>query len=291
MASSMTGFGSGRVDLEGRRIVIEIRSVNHRYLDVRWHVFGEIAVDRARLQKRLDGVIHRGHVDVRIVVETDGGASEQVEVDEHVVDTLLRSGSELAQRNGLQPLTSIAELLAVPGVIRRKAITIAPEDEADLNRAFDDALDELVRMRRSEGDATVRELRIRTSQVGDLVSRIESKCRPSVEARFERMKDRLQALLAANEVDESRLMQEAAILADRGDVTEELERLGSHLRQFEALLGSDEPVGRRLDFLLQEMNREVNTVGSKSSDVEVAHLVVELKSEIEKMREQGQNIE
>lgn len=287
----MTGFGSGRAELEGRRIEIEVRSVNHRYLDIRWHVFGELAVDRAKLQKRLERALNRGHVDVRIVVESDGGGTEKLEIDQHAVGSLLRSSEELASRFDLTPLSSVSELLAVPGVIRRRALVLEPEDEADLHAAFDAAVDEVVRMRRNEGEATARELRQRVAHVADLARRIEAKCRPGVEWRFERMKERLRSLLEGHELDEARVLQEAAILADRADITEELERLGSHLSQFEALLGESEPVGRRLDFLLQEMNREINTVGSKSSDVEVAHLVVELKSEVEKMREQGQNIE
>ena len=287
----MTGFGSGRAELEGRRITIEVRSVNHRYLDLRWHVFGEVTFDRPKLQKRLERAVTRGHVDVRIVVEGDGGAVEEVEIDDHVVSRLLTSGRALAQTFGLEPMSSLAELLAVPGVIRRRALQLEAEDESALLRAFDDAVDELVRMRRSEGASTVHELRQHNDRVNDLVREIAERCRPGVEARFDRMKQRLRSLLEGVELDESRLLHEAAILADRADVTEELERLSSHVQQFGELLDRDEPVGRRIDFLLQEMNREANTVGSKSADVEIAHLVVELKSEIEKMREQGQNIE
>lgn len=291
MPASMTGFGSGQAELEGRRIEVEIRTVNHRYLDVRWHVFGEIAVDRPALERRLTEVLHRGRVDIRVVLETDGGGSEWVDIDENVVGTLLGSGRELGQRHGLEPITRVSQLLSLPGVVRRRAVAMGPEHRLRLWEAFEDALGELLEMRVREGERTVAHMLEHVARVEEDVRQVEARCQPGVDERLERMKRRLHALLEGYAVDEARLLQEAAILADRVDVTEELERLESHLGQMKKLLRDDKPVGRRIDFLLQEMNREANTIGSKSAEVDIAHRVVDLKAELEKMREQGQNIE
>lgn len=291
MPASMTGFGSGQAEFEARRLAVEIRSVNHRYLDVRWHVFGELAFDRGGLERRLSERLHRGRVDVRVVLETSGGATEQVEIDERVVEDLFSSGNALGARLGLDPITRVDQLLQIPGVVRRRAVDLEEVHQVHLTNAFDDALEEIVEMRQSEGRAIAGQLRGHADAVARQIDEIQLRCLPGVEGRLEKMKARLRSLLDGHSVEEARLLQEAAILADRLDVTEELERLSSHLEQLRGLLDRDEPVGRRLDFLLQEMNREVNTIGSKSMEVEIAHLVIELKAELEKMREQSQNIE
>lgn len=292
MPASMTGFGSGRAELEGRRVLVEIRSVNHRYLDIRWHVFGDIdIVERSMLESRLRERVHRGHLDIRVVVETDGGGMEHVEVDESAAEELVRSSHVLAGRLGLRPIESVPELLTIPGVVRRRSISLGVEHRERLVAAFDGAVSELTSMRDREGAATGDEIDRHLQRVDELVASIRELCEPGVNERLERMKRRLLTLLEGHTLDEARLLQEAAVLADRVDITEELERLKSHLEQMRKLLSSAEPVGRRIDFLLQEMNREANTIGSKSNEVDVAHLVVELKAEVEKMREQSQNIE
>jgi len=291
MPSSMTGFGTGRAEVDGCRLVVEVRSVNHRYLDIRWHVFGDVEIDRADLESRLRRSLHRGHVDIRVQLDVGEGARERLEIDELAVAELLRNATSISERHGLEPPSRLRDLLAVPGVVRRRVASVDRSHGEQLAGAFEDALRELESMRQREGATTTVELQRHLQSVERIAGDIDARCRPGVADRMERMKRRLQQLLEGHSVDEHRLLQEAAVLADREDITEELERLSSHLAQMRILLGSTEPVGRRIDFLLQEMNREANTIGSKSSDVDVAHLVVELKAEIEKLREQSQNIE
>ena len=293
MIKSMTGYGKGEAVSEQGRFTVEIRSVNHRY--------GEISIRMSRgfmaleneIKKMLAGVLKRGKIDVYIQWDETGGAVNLPQADTALAQGyagLFRSlSADLGLANGDVPLSLI---LAQKGVLKDTGTTI---DETEylpqLVSAVQAAVAAIDAMRTREGDALSLDLSARRRQVAEWIEQISSRAPQVVSEYRQKLKVRLDQLLDGTEMDAARLAQEVALMADRCDVTEELVRLASHFVQFDEALLLAEPVGRKLDFLMQEMNREVNTIGSKSSDAEVTGLVIRIKAEMEKMREQVQNIE
>ena len=292
----MTGFGRGVVSVEGIAFEIEIRSVNHRHLDARvrlprWLTSLETDV-RARIGERFC----RGKVDLSIMFPEGGGPKPRLEIDREAAREYLRAAATLNRTEQLPGSLDAAALMGLPGVSR----FVEPElPEDDLRRAFlaalNDAVDQAAEMRAVEGRAIERDLLQRFETVSGLADAIEARREEVQEATRERLRRRaMQLEQETGLLDRARLHQEVVIAADRLDVTEELVRLRSHVAQFREIVASAEPgqpVGRRLDFLLQELGREANTIGSKASDAAVAHQVVELKTELERVREQVQNVE
>ncbi len=284
----MTGFGAARSESHVASLSVEVRTVNHRHLDVRWHVPAEHAALCAELEPELKGRFLRGRVDVRLSV--DPGTHEHA----HVVDierarTTVQQLRRTAQELGLRDDLSSSCLLQIPGVLRR-GVDWDPEAlMSPLREALLRAADEAVDMRVREGAATARDLSGHLSSMKTQVDDLATRLQDEAGRRAGRLKRRLAELLGDHAVDPTRLAQEVAVLADRSDVTEEIERFGSHIRQFKVILGETGPVGRKLDFLAQEMFREVNTIGSKAPDASFE--VVHLKSDLEKVREQVQNLE
>ncbi len=293
MIKSMTGYGKGEAVSEQGRFTVEIRSVNHRY--------GEISIRMPRgfmaleneIKKMLAGVLKRGKIDVYIQWDESGGAVNLPQADTALAQGyagLFRSlSADLGLANGDVPLSLI---LAQKGVLKDTGTTI---DETEylpqLVSAVQAAVAAIDAMRTREGEALSLDLSARRRQVAQWIEQISSRAPQVVSEYRQKLKVRLDQLLDGTEMDAARLAQEVALMADRCDVTEELVRLASHFTQFDEALLLAEPVGRKLDFLMQEMNREVNTIGSKSSDAEVTGLVIRIKAEMEKMREQVQNIE
>lgn len=291
MPRSMTGFGAGRSEDGAHVYAVEIRTVNHRYCDVRCHLPAELTWLTSRLEARVRASIQRGRVEL-----TAAAAFAEDATVVPVVDLARARGyrlalEELAGALGIPPEFSLQQIAQAPGVIRAEA----RGDEAAVERAvlaaLDEALGSVVAMRDREGGALTEVLRGHLAKVRELVDRVRADVPRANADRLRRLKERLEQLTADVKLDPSRLAQEAAVLADRADVTEEVERLGSHVDQFATILTQDEPVGRKLDFLVQEMNREANTIGSKAGDAPLAYLVVDLKTELERIREQVQNIE
>lgn len=287
----MTGFGVGEAPLGQGRVALEVRSLNHRYLDLRVRLPVELGDHGFWLEQRARERLTRGRYDIggRFSGAAVGAPELSLERARDAYAALCKIRDELAPGTEV-PVTVIA---AMADVITVPSSTDVDAVRAALDRALGSALDALDGMRASEGAALARELGDRLRTARRLCAEISERAVEAVAAYRHRLKARLERLLADASValDTGRLELELAILADRSDVTEELVRLESHFDQFEALLSASEPVGRRLDFLLQETAREVNTVGSKSQDGEVSHRVVELKAEIERMREQVQNVE
>jgi uncharacterized protein (TIGR00255 family) len=287
----MTGFGVGEAPLGEGRVALEVRSLNHRYLDLRVRLPVELGDHGFWLEQRARERLTRGRYDIggRFSGPAVGAPELSLERARDAYAALCKIRDELAPGTEV-PVTAIAAMADVITVPRATDVDAVRQA---LDRALGAALDALDGMRASEGAALGRELGERLQTARRLCAEISERAGEAVAAYRHRLKARLERLLADASValDTGRLELELAILADRSDVTEELVRLGSHFDQFEALLGASEPVGRRLDFLLQETAREVNTVGSKSQDGDVSHRVVELKAEIERMREQVQNVE
>jgi uncharacterized protein (TIGR00255 family) len=288
---SMTGFGLGEAPLGEGRIALEVRSLNHRYLDLRVRLPPELGDHCFWLEQRARERLTRGRYDIgaRVSGAALGAPVLSMERARSTFRALQRLRDELAPDSELPigAIAAMADVLTVP------AETDAELVRAALDQALGVALASLDQMRASEGSALGRELGERLAAARLLTAEISQRADGSVAAYRSRLRARLERLLLDTTVklDAGRLEMELAILADRSDVTEELVRLESHFEQFEKLLVAREPIGRRLDFLLQETSREVNTLGSKSQDGEVSHRVVALKAELERMREQVQNVE
>lgn len=287
----MTGFGIGEAALGEGRVTMELRALNHRFLDVRVRVPNEIADHAFFLEQLLRERLARGRFDLG--VRLSGSALPAVRFSREraraVYDALLELRDDLAPQAEvpLSAVTALPELVTTPAEIDAESLRAA------LSVAFEAALARLFEMRSREGGALARELRGRVETCRRLVASVTARSGSLVEVYRTRLRDRVDRLVAGTGVviDTGRLEAEVALLVDRSDISEELSRLASHFEQFEGLLEVEGPIGRRLDFLLQEIAREGNTIGAKCQDAPIAHLIVELKAEVERIREQVQNVE
>ena len=289
---SMTGFGRGEASADGRTWVAEVRTVNHRFLDQRVvlpRLFGAL---EEPVKKLVAASLDRGRVDCTFSLQGMTTSQPQLVVNDSVARQYHRCLRQLIGDYGLRPEIGLADMLTLRDVITLEEPRPDMEAEWGLIRtALTAALRECDHMREEEGRAMQTELLDRLGKFEAIVARITDRLPELLALRQAELRQRVGRLLDDVDLDPVRLAQETAILADKSDVTEEVIRLGSHIAQFRAFLASDEPVGRRLDFLLQEFLREVNTLSSKIANADIAHLGVEMKNEIEKLREQVQNIE
>ena len=289
---SMTGFGRGEASADGRTWVAEVRTVNHRFLDQRVvlpRLFGAL---EEPVKKLVAASLDRGRVDCTFSLQGMTTSQPQLVVNDSVARQYHRCLRQLIGDYGLRPEIGLADMLTLRDVVTLEEPRPDMEAEWGLIRtALTSALRECDRMREEEGRAMQVDLLDRLGKFEAIVARITDRLPELLALRQAELRQRVGRLLDGVDLDPVRLAQETAILADKSDVTEEVIRLGSHIAQFRAFLASDEPVGRRLDFLLQEFLREVNTLSSKIANADIAHLGVEMKNEIEKLREQVQNIE
>ncbi len=291
MIRSMTGFGAGRASAGGEQLDVEVRSVNHKFCEVKARLPRELSVLEMDLQRTVKERLARGGVDVLVRRAGTAGALAP-RVDVALAEAYARAFAEVGARTGVSGGVTLAEIVGAEGVIRLEERAVDLEGaRAALGRGLAQALDALVAMRAREGEALGRDLTTRLGAVERLVAKVAELSPQSVEHHRARLEERIAELSRGIPLDPARLAQEVALFADRVDVAEEVTRLGSHVAHARALLASGEPAGRKLDFLVQEMHREANTIGSKSQSAEIAALVVTLKAEIERMREQVQNVE
>ncbi len=292
MIKSMTGYGRAVETVNGREFTIELRSVNNRYLDCsvrlpRILTFGEEAVKQA-----VKNVISRGKVDVFISVRSENGDEVQVNLNKAVLESYLKAMQEMVQEFQVADDISVSTVSRLPEVFSLEKPQVDEEQLlADMMGVLKKALAEYDAMRQNEGEALDRDLRSRGNTILELVAQVEKGNVQTVIDYRTRLENKLKEVLANTAIDESRILTEAAIFADKVAVDEETVRLRSHLQQMNDMLTAGGAVGRKLDFLLQEMNREANTIGSKCTDVNLARIVVDIKAELEKIREQTQNIE
>ena len=291
----MTGYGRAKKTLSNRDITVEVRSVNNRYLDCtvklpRAYIFAEDAI-KGRVQK----AISRGKVDVFVTIDSTGADEEVVVVNEGLARSYLEALRKLYEIDGgnyLQKQSYAADLARIPDVL---TVTKAEEDlesvGADICEVLDEALASYNQMRATEGKKLAEDIGGRLTTIETLTGKVEERSPETVREYREKLTARMQEVLQSTTIDESRILTEAAIYADKVAVDEETVRLRSHVSQLRDMLLSDEPMGRKMDFLIQEVNRESNTIGSKCNDVTIARDVVALKAEVEKIREQVQNIE
>jgi uncharacterized protein (TIGR00255 family) len=287
---SMTGFGCGEAELDGHKLTCELRALNHRFLDVRVRLPEDLAAQGFFVEQLARERLSRGRFDIGVRLEDSNVGSRFSSARARAVYQSL-----LALRDELAPGTEVpvAALASLPQLLVDSPQRSPQGLEEALQRAFDVAVEHLDEMRTREGGALARELAERLNALRQLTQEAKKLSHGAAERQLARLRERVQRLLvdSAASPDAGRLETELALMADRSDVTEELVRLASHFDQFEALLADTAPVGRRLEFLLQEMSREANTLGSKSQDVKLSHLVVDIKSQLEKIREQVQNVE
>ena len=292
MIRSMTGFGRAQASVEGYNITVEIKSVNNRYFDFYAKMPRTFSFLEERVKSLLSTEISRGKVECSLQIETTADESVIVSVNEPLAVGYVKAIEELAEKFDVKNDLTALSLARFSDIL---SITKAPVDEEDLwnkvQGVVKDALAEFIKMREIEGGKLKEDVLSRADKIIDNVSYIEERSPETVKAYSEKLLERMKTVLGDTQVDEGRILTEAAIYADKIAVAEETVRLRSHIDQLHSMLDSDEAVGRKLDFLVQEINREANTIGSKAQDVDIARRVIDIKAEVEKIREQIQNIE
>ena len=287
---SMTGYGRAMRELDGRQLTIELKSVNHRFLDLSFRMPRNLMFLEDDARKLIGARLSRGHVDVFMTYRNMRSDARKVQVDRALFDAYASALSSLTD-SGVEDDRSLMSIARLPDVL---VVTEAEEDQDALREllkeTLDAALSQLVEMRRREGAEMKKDLAFRTHRIEEMTNAVEARYPETVEEYTRRLRASIEELIGRN-VDETRLLTEVAVMADRSAIAEETVRLHAHIAQLRECLEKAEPVGRRIDFLVQELNREVNTISSKSQDVPITQLVVSMKAEIEKLREQLQNIE
>jgi uncharacterized protein (TIGR00255 family) len=288
----MTGFGSATLERDGRTVTVELKSVNHRYLDPNIRMPRYIGFAEDTIRKALTKCIARGHVDVSVNYRNTRKDAREIVIDTGLLSAYLTAAREAGKESGLEDDITLTNALKVPDIM---SVIEAPEDQGEVcvlvEQAVLKAAESLAAMRKAEGERLYSDLIARVQTIANIRSGIAQRAPFVVSEYKEKLDARVAALAGGVEVDKARLATEVALFADRANIDEELVRLASHVEQFKQLMDSSEPAGRKLDFIVQEMNREFNTMGSKANDVEIVNLVLEGKGEVEKIREQIQNIE
>ena len=292
MVSSMTGYGRAEETIRGHHVTVEIKSVNHRYFEFGCRTPRGYAFLDDKIKTYLQSRLSRGKVDVYVSVETLEDAPVEVLVNHSLAEGYVKALQEISERYALRNDLTAMELSRYPDLF---SVHKTPENEEEIWSAVSQVLaaatDRFLEMRRQEGERMKADVLGRAAKIMELVAEIEQRSPESVSEYEKKLRQKIQEMLGDTQVDEQRLLTETAIFADKVAVAEETVRLRSHFEQMKAMLSSDEAVGRKLDFLVQEMNREANTIGSKCCDASIAYKVVDIKAEIEKIREQIQNIE
>ncbi len=292
MIKSMTGYGRGQQIVDGREITVEIKSVNHRYFEFSARVPRAYGYLEEKLKSFVQNKVSRGKVDVGVTIFNIEGKDAQIEVNQSIAVGYIDALRKANETIGLTDDLALSQLIRLPDIFN---VVKTTEDEEVIwnlvKTVAEEALDNFVSMRETEGQKMNDDINSRLSYISELVEKVEKRSPLVTEAYRERLYNKISEILNDKKIDEQRILTEAAIFSEKTAVDEETVRLKSHIQQFTSLLNSTEAVGRKLDFLIQEFNRESNTIGSKAQDVEITRIVVELKSEIEKIREQIQNIE
>lgn len=292
MIKSMTGYGRYEEVLSGKKISAEVKSVNHRFSDYTIKVPRHMLFLEDKVRKKAAEYITRGKVDIFISVESYDGESREVILNEALAESYIKAAEKLRDTFGLEDDITTMSVCRFADIFRTER---AEEDEdklwADVESVLTHALEDFLRMRIREGERICADLRARVDYMRTLAEKVDKYAPGVVENYRARLYEKIKEVLGDREIDDARVLTEVALFADKVAVNEETVRLASHFQEYYEILDSDLPAGRRLDFLIQEINREVNTIGSKANDIEISKIVVELKAEIEKMREQIQNIE
>ncbi|MGB9808563.1 MAG: YicC/YloC family endoribonuclease [Caldanaerobacter sp.] len=290
MIKSMTGYGRSEIQDKGYKVSVEVRSLNHRFLDINLRINKLLSGLEERVREFVGEKIKRGRVDLSINFDVYDKTLNFIKIDYPLLEEYLKAFSEVKSKFSLEGSITVHDLINLPEVIKLENEEVNLEEVWEvLERALEDALKKLVNMRISEGKKLYVDVAKRLEKITRIVERVEDLSSTMVEDYQRRLEQRIKEL--GVEVEPMRIAMEVALIADRACITEEITRLKSHISQFESSLEEEEPVGKKLDFILQEMNREANTIASKAIDYRISKEVINLKDEIEKIREQIQNIE
>lgn len=292
MLKSMTGFGRAQKEIDGYVITVELKSVNHRYFEFSSRVPRQYGFLDEKLKSYINGKVSRGKIECYVTIEALNTDTADVVVNHTLATAYVNALKEIAETYELKDDFGSSTISRFPEVL---VVRKSDEDEEKLwgyvQEVCSEAIDKFVAMREVEGSKMKDDIYSRGQFILDCVSYIEERSPQTVKEYNDKLVERVHELLGDVSLDESRILQEVAIYADKVAVAEETVRLRSHIEQLNAFISSDEPVGRKMDFLVQEINRETNTIGSKANDVDIARKVVDIKAEVEKIREQIQNIE
>lgn len=292
MVYSMTGYGKGNLVLHGKDITVEVKSVNHRYFEYSSRMSRFFGFLDDKIKKEVQGMISRGKVEVSLMVRAVESSETKIEPDVMLAKSYYDALQTLSESLGLSNNADVISISRYEGVLTQ----VKNEEDSemlwnDVNQVLHLAMEEFLSMRKAEGEKLYDDVMMRLDTIEGIVNKIEEIAPGRTDAYREKLYNKLQIILKDKQIDDARILTEAAIFADKAAVDEETTRLHSHISQYRKILSANEPRGRKLDFLTQELNRETNTIGSKSNDLEMTNMVVEIKAEIEKIREQIQNIE
>ncbi len=288
----MTGYGRAQKVLSGRDILVEIRSVNHRYYEYSSRIPRAYSYIDEKLKALLKTSVSRGKVEVSVTINNIEAKESEISVNKTVAEGYINALRSVSDELGLKDDLVLSKLIKLPEIF---VVQKAPDNQeqiwADIAEVADEALSKFVEMRSTEGEKLKSDIIFKADYILNMVSQVEEISPQTVENYRNRLYQKLSEILENKDIDEQRILTEAAVFAEKIAVDEETVRLRSHISQLKDMFDSDEPIGRKLDFIVQEMNREVNTIGSKAQDLNITKIVVEMKAEIEKIREQIQNIE
>lgn len=288
---SMTGFGRASLESNGKNYIIEIKTVNNKYSDITVKSPKRLSFMEDKIRKQIANRITRGKVEVSVSFFDFSNKSKNVVLNKEIAKEYIKQLREIADENNLSENISVVEIAKLPDILNSIDSDNDEEIAGEALKCLNMALDSLIEMRKAEGENIKQDLLVRIERVQNLVDKIAENSKGIVEEYVSKLEKRVKEILKTDVIDENRIAQEAVIYADKTSIEEELTRLNSHIVQFKELVNSDGPVGKKLDFMIQEMNRETNTIGSKAGSGEITKAVIDLKVELEDIREQIQNIE
>ena len=291
MIKSMTGYGRSSLEIDKRSYTVEIRSVNHRFLDTSVKIPKKLNFLEEEIKKIISQKVNRGKVDVYITYEDNSSDSIKVKINEELAKEYINKLKEIAKKENISSEININEVVKYPDIITIESNQDEEIIKKELLPVVSEAVNNLVEMRQEEGRKLSEDLKERINVIEPKIKQISSLSTGLINQYVVKLKARIKQLLQEQEIDEYRIAQEVVIYADKCSIEEEVTRLYSHIAQFEKMLNDNIAVGKKLDFIVQEMNRETNTIGSKANNLEISNEVIEIKTEIENIREQVQNIE
>ena len=291
MIKSMTGFGKYNDIMNDREYQIEVKSVNHRYLDISVKLPRQLSYLEDLIKKEVSTSIKRGKIDIFITFNNNSQEGRELKIDKDLAKTYIKEIKDISREEDIEPTIDFVELLKLPDVLNLKYNQEDEQIKQEVIGVLKVAINQLVKMRSEEGNKIYDDLMKRIDTVESKIIKISEKSTGLIQEYVVKLEGRVKEILQTEEIDKSRIAQEVVIYADKSSIEEEITRLRSHISQFRNLLQSDEAVGKKLDFIIQEMNRETNTIGSKANCLDITNNVIDIKTELEDIREQIQNIE
>lgn len=291
MIKSMTGYGRASYNIDLREYQVEVKSVNHRYLDISIKMPKILSYLEDDIKKLISSKLKRGKVDIFINFEDKSAKTKKININFELAKMYINELRTLAKQENLLSNIEVTEISKYPDVLTIQENQEEEKVKEELLNVAKEAIENLINMRKIEGEKIAKDLNTRIEQIQEKVKKISLSSTGLIEEYVVKLEKRIKEVLKIKEIDEARLAQEVVIYADKCSIEEEVTRLNSHIQQFEKLLNSNEAIGKKLDFITQEMNRETNTIGSKANNLEITNEVIDIKTQLENIREQIQNIE